>query len=350
MKRLGKTFLAAVLVLTLLGTAASASRYGTPDGPFSAELLGDYLPALSSFMVTGNVMTDSHKTILSRLGDISQAYGCHIYLWQWATLESSGYASFDDAVAALSPHAAADTVCAVYIHDLKKAYVQVGDGLVPGADVAPLTDVLLRDEGEDEPFSRIASFCNALCQMVGRGKGAYVTGSYLATDQLDQAELEKLMVPLHEAFPGYVWVNYYSGDLVPGTEYSVLRNSRETDYDAAYALWEHELEYYFRDAVYLSYFSQTGTALLDFGEDTGIVLSDEQVRELEAAFGPSADGDAAGFRAGIDLLAATLAEMDRSGGPSEDVEFPPLALAGIGVVLLLALAVLLLRKKKGNAA
>ncbi len=112
-KKLGKTFLVVVLALTLLGTAASASRYGTPDFPFSTKLRGDYLPALSTFMVIGDVMVDSYKVMLSRLVEFSKAYGCHVYLWQWETLESSGYASFDDAVAEISQHAAADTVCVV---------------------------------------------------------------------------------------------------------------------------------------------------------------------------------------------------------------------------------------------
>lgn len=347
MRKLGKTFLAAVLALTLLCTAVSASGYGTPDGPFSAEQLGDYLPALSTYKVIGDVMVDSYKVILSRFTDFSKAYGCHVYLWQWETLESSGYASFDDAVAEISQYAAADTVCVVYIHNLKQAYVQVGSGLVPEADVDSLADTLLRD-GEEEPFFRVASFYNALCKMVGREKGTYVTGSYLAAKQIDQEGLEEIMVPLHEAFPGYIWVEYYSGDCEPGTEYSVLRNSREIDYDATYALWEHELEYYFKDAIYLSYYSQTGTAFLDFGENTGVVLPDERILELEAAFGPSTDSDAAGFRAGVENLAAVLAEMDLHSGRSEGSGMLIPVLVIFGVVMFVALAALLLRKIKAK--
>lgn len=346
-KKLGKTFLAVVLALTLLGTAASASRYGTPDFPFSAKLRGDYLPALSTFMVIGDVMVDSYKVMLSRLVEFSKAYGCHVYLWQWETLESSGYASFDDAVAEISQHAAADTVCVVYIHNLKQAYVQVGDGLVPEADVDSLVDTLLRD-GEEEPFFRIASFYNALCKMVGREKGTYVTGSYLATKQIDQKRLEEIMVPLHEAFPGYIWVEYFSGNYEPGTEYSALRNSRKIDYDATYVLWEHELEYYYQDAIYLSYFSQTGTAFLDFGENTGVALPDERILELEAAFGPSSDSDAAGFRAGVENLAATVAEMDLHSGRSEGSGMLGPVLVIFGVVMFVALAALLLRKIKAK--
>lgn len=347
MKKLGKTFLAVVLALTLLGTAASASGYGTPDGPFSAELLGDYLPALSTYMVTGDVMVDSHKAMLSRFGDFSKTYGCHVYLWQWETLESSGYASFDDAVTEMSQHAADDTVCVVYIHSLEKAYVQVGDGLAPEADVDSLAETLLHS-GEEAPFFRFASFYNALCGMVGREKGTYVTGSYLATKQIDQAGLEEIMAPLHEAFPGYIWVDYNSGDLEPGTEYSVLRNSREIDYDATYALWEHEMEYYFKDALYLSYYSQTGTALLDFGENTGVALTDERLRKLEAAFSPSTSGDAAGFRGGVENLTAVLAEMDLHSGQTEGSGMLIPALAIIGAIMLIALALLFLRKKKGK--
>ena len=158
------------------------------------------------------------------------------------------------------------------------------------------------------------------------------------------------MVPLHEAFPGYIWVEYFSGNYEPGTEYSALRNSREIDYDATFVLWEHELEYYFQDAIYLSYFSQTGTAFLDIGKNTGVALSDKRLRELEAAFGPSTDGDAAGFRAGVENLAAVLAEMDLHSGRSEGSGMLIPALAIVGTVMLVALAVLLLRKKKGKAA
>lgn len=349
MKRLGKTFFAAVLALTLLGTAASASGYGTPDGPFSAELLGDYLPALSTYMVTGDVMVDSHKAMLSRFGDFSKTYGCHVYIWQWKTLESSGYASFDDAVTEMSQRAADDTVCVVYIDNLKKAYVQVGDGLVPEADVDSLADTLLRGR-EEEPFFRFASFYNALCGMVGREKGTYVTGTFLATKQIDQEGLEEIMAPLHEAFPGYIWVDYNSGDFEPGTEYSVLRNSREIDYDATYALWEHEQEFYFNDALYLSYYSQTGTAFLDFGKNTGVTLSDERLRELEAAFEPSTDDDAAGFRSGVENLTAVLAKMDIHSGPSEGSGMLIPALAISGAVVLVVPAVLIFRKKKGKTA
>lgn len=345
-KRCGRTLLAAVLALMLLGTAAFASNYGTPDGPFSAELLGDYLPALSTFMVTGSVMTDSHKTMLARFGDFSEAYSCHVYVWQWATLENSGYASFEDAVAAMEPHAADNTVCVVYLHSPRKAYVRVGAALTPEADADALADKLLH--GDAEPFPRFAAFYDALCETVGRAKGTYVTGNLLSTTQLDRQGLEQIMVPLHEAFPGYIWVDYSSDGGAAGTEYSVLRHSREIDYNATYALWEHPLEYYFEDALYLTYYSQTGTAFLDFGKNTGVKLSDKQLRELEAAFAPSADGSGAdGFRAGTDRLAAALAKMDLRSGQSGPSGWLIAALAVAGAAVLVVL-LLLLRRKKGK--
>lgn len=123
----------------------------------------------------------------------------------------------------------------------------------------------------------------------------------------------------------------------------MLRRDKGLDYDEIYALWENKLEYYFQDAIYITYFGKTGTVLIDIGEQTGVQLSNRQIQELEAAFQPGTDeGDAAGFAAGVSALTSAVANADN--GISSGV------LIGVGavVVLLLIGGFLFLKRRTKN--
>ena len=123
----------------------------------------------------------------------------------------------------------------------------------------------------------------------------------------------------------------------------MLRRDKELDYDEIYALWENKLEYYFQDAIYITYFGKTGSVLIDIGEQTGVQLSNRQIQELEAAFRPgTGESDAAGFAAGVSALTNAVANADN--GISSGV------LIGVGavVVLLLIGGVLFLKRRTKN--
>lgn len=123
----------------------------------------------------------------------------------------------------------------------------------------------------------------------------------------------------------------------------MLRRDKGLDYDEIYALWENKLEYYFQDAIYITYFGKTGSVLIDIGEQTGVQLSNRQIQELEAAFQPGTDeSDAAGFAAGVSALTSAVANADN--GISSGV------LIGVGavVVLLLIGGILFLKRRTKN--
>ena len=300
---------------------------------------GDYIEGLSSFGVKGQVAADGFQHLMSRFDRFAQKYECNIYLWAWQSLESSSYDSFDTAKKELEQNIAEDTVCILYLGDTNEGYIHVGNDVVPNFDTAALTEVLCRKDAPDA-YYRMAGVFDALCSMAGESTGDYITAIYNANSDLSDEAIEQTVLPLHKVFPGYLCVDVYweSED-----ENSVLRRDSELDYNEIYALWENELEYYFQDAIYITYFGKSGKALIDIGEQTGIQLSDRQIEELEAAFQPGTDErDAAGFAAGVSALRDAVANADK--GIRSDV----LIGAGAVVVILLAGGAIFLLKKTKN--
>lgn len=299
---------------------------------------GDYIEGLSSFGVKGQVATDGFGHLMSRFDRFAQKYECNIYLWAWQSLESSGYDSFDAAKKELEQNTSEDTVCILYLGDSNEGYIHVGQQVVPNFDTAALTEVLCREDAPDA-YYRVAGVFDALCSMAGEITGSYVTTIYNANGEISDEAIEQAVLSLHDVFSGYLCVDVYweSED-----ENSVLRRDRELNYDEIYALWENELEYYFQDAIYITYFGKTGSAFIDIGEQTGIRLSDRQLEELEAAFQPGTDeGDSTGFAAGVSALTNAVANADN--GISSGV------LIGVGaaaVILLAGGAAFFLRKNK----
>ena len=300
---------------------------------------GDYIEGLSSFGVTGQVAADGFQHLMSRFDRFAQKYECSIYLWAWQSLDKSGYDSFDAAKEALEENIAEDTVCILYLSDTNEGYIHVGSDVLPNFDTAALTEVLCREDAPNA-YYRMAGVFDALCSMAGKSTGDYVTAIYNANGDVSDEAIEQAVLPLHEVFSGYLCVDFYWES---EEENSVLRRDRELDYDEIYALWENKLEYYFQDAIYITYFGKTGSVLIDIGEQTGVQLSNRQIQELEAAFQPGTDeGDAAGFAAGVSALTSAVANADN--GISSGV------LIGVGavVVLLLIGGILFLKRRTKN--
>lgn len=303
MKRTLSIFLAGFLLAALLPGGAARALSARAD-TFSVDTRGDYLPTLSTFGVTGEVMEDSYRNIFHRFTHFAETYDAHIQLWLWNTLEGV-YGSFDEAKAELSQYAEADAVCLLYVDDIGQAWVHIGGEIAPGIMEEELAALLLAD---GEPYDKLVGVFDTLCAAAGSSTGRYVTGFSMAPTDEARPAVDEALVPLHEVFSGYVFVDYYDG--THDEERSVLRLLRDIDYDEVYAAWEHEMDYYYRDAIYITYYSETGTAFVDVGEDTGIQLSQRKLEEIERAFAPASGADQSGFAAGVTALADAVTGTD----------------------------------------
>ena len=140
----------------------------------------------------------------------------------------------------------------------------MGSNIAQDFDKDGLIETLC-EEGEKDEFYRMAHTFDDLCDQVGHSTGRYVSKINRIGEGGDEQEIKNALIPLHEVFSGYVCVDYYSG--VADDEGSVLRKSREIDYDETFEVWEHELEYYYDDTIYITYYSDTGKAYIDIGKD-----------------------------------------------------------------------------------
>lgn len=330
-KRTLSILLAGFLLAAVLPGGAARALSARADA-FSVDTRGDYLPTLSTFGVTGEVMEDSHRNIFHRFTHFAEAYDATIQLWLWNTLDGV-YSSFDEAKADIAQYAEADAVCILYADDIGQAWVHIGGDIAPRVMEEELTALLLKDE---EPYDKLVGVFDTLCAAVGSSTGRYVTGYSMLPGDEARLAVEEALIPLHEAFSGYVFVDYYSGTELE--ERSVLRHLRDIDYDEVYAAWEHELDYYYRDAIYITYYSETGTAFVDIGEDTGIQLSQQKLERIESAFAPASGADQAGFAAGISALADAAAAP--GGAPTVGI------LLGAAVLMLLIILGVARRKKR----
>lgn len=238
----------------------------------------------------------------------------------------------------MEEYAGENAVCILYFGDLNEAYVHVGSGVIPDYDTGRLKELLCAPVEVDE-FSQFVSVFDTLSADAGKATGKYAT--YIERpDEVEEEDVRAAVKPLHEVFPGYVCVDYRSTRYETFT--SVLRAFREIDYDEEYALWEHEMDYYYRDAIYITYYGDTGGAFIDIGEDTGIKLSDSEIQQLEAAFKAASDkSDCSGFAAGVTALAEAVAAPAGSGGENGVV-----VIAAAAAVVLLAGVVLVKVKKR----
>lgn len=269
---------------------------------------GDYIQGLSSFEVTGNVAVDGYIHILGRFDRVAQKYSCNIYLWAWKSLESSGYNSFDDAVKEMKINALDNTICIVYLEDSNEGYIHVGEKIVPDFNTAALTEVLCRKNVSDAYYRMIGVF-DTLCHMIGEYTGTYVSAIYNANGDVTDEAIEKAILPLHKVFPGYICVDFCweSED-----ENSVLRRTKEMDYDKIYELWENKLDYYFQDAVYITYYGKSGKTFIDIGEQTDIKLSKSQIDKLESTFQPAEnERDSSGFSTGVLAVTDSITNLDK---------------------------------------
>lgn len=320
-----------ILILTcslFFLTASAETTY------YEARIRGDYIQAISTYGVTGDVMGNEYQHMISRFKTFSQEYHCNVYLWMWKTLDKSGYGSFDLAKDDLEKQATPDSVYILYMDDIKKAYVHTGDQVIPDYDTSQLTQILCEDANE-EAFDKLVHVFDALCSTANTITGQYVTYLNIACGDVDEKAVRDAAAPVHEVFPGYVCIDYYGDDI--GIEDSMLRISRTINYDEVYARWEHPLDYYFRDTVYITYFAKTGTALVDIGEETGIHISKKTLREIESAFSPSYPDDLSGFQKGIAELADHISQSDSSLSFGVSGIWITAAAAGLLIVLLYVL-------------
>lgn len=339
MKRLSLTLLLVTALMALSGISVKAMTTG--PGPCSVEIRGDYLPALSTFGVSGKVMTtDSQKSIFYRFVDLAKPLNAHVRLWLWSSLESIScdYDSFDAAVDAIVEYATNDAVCILYIADMNKAYAHVGEQVIPDYDTAKLVDILQRDKVVGE-FNKLAGVFNALCADAGQATGKYATHVSMQAREVSEEEIREAMDPLHEVFSGYICIDYRATRHETFT--SILRYFRGINYDEEYDLWEHEMDYYYKDAIYITYYGDTGDVFIDIGEDTSIKLSEKEIEKLESTFVAASDAsDSSGFAAGVAALAEAVAASDEKGVVG--------TIAGIStaVVILLAVCTVVIVKKK----
>lgn len=335
MKKTCYLFLLNFSLIFFLGSAASAeSDY------HEIKISGDYIQPLSTLDVTGDVMENAYHHLLSRFLAFSEEYDCDVYLWMWKTEAAGTYGSFEQTKQAIENQADADSVYILYMDDIKKAYVHMGDDVVPDYDTSQLIQILCEDTDKDG-YDKIVRVYDQLCSSANALTGKYVTHLYTGYD-MDRQAVKDAAIPIHEVFPGYVCIDYFGEDT--GAETSVLRNSQNIDYDNEFAKWEHKLEYYFRDTVYITYFAKTGRAFIDIGEETPIHLSKKTLEKIETSFSPSTPDDISGFQEGIAELAANI---------QGSAESPLYQNIGIWIVIIVGICLLLLvvivkKKQKRN--
>lgn len=341
MKKSGKILTVLALLLSLCAVPVSAAVTGGED--YSLQFSGDYLPALTAITAPGSRAADDYQLMFGRFKFFSQEYYCRTYLYLWNSLEDSRYTSFEEAQADIAQYVAEDSVCILYFGAEDLAWAHVGGAVIPGFDAGEV-EKLLHTDAEDE-FYKVAAVFNALCDAAGEATGHYVNGAELGLSadwqELEgevKARMDEVLLSLHEVFPGYVYVDFRNGEDQEGT--SLLRKMGELDYDEIYDHWLHKLDYYFRDAIYITYYSGSGQAYLDIGENAGIQLSQRDIEKVEKAFQPAQEaGDLSGFSAGIGALTETIAR-EESG-----LAVGPVVAAA---ALLLVVGAVLIIKRKGK--
>ena len=76
-------------------------------------------------------------------------------------------------------------------------------------------------------------------------------------------------------------------------------------------VWEHELEYYYDDTIYITYYSDTGKAYIDIGKDVEPEFSGKDISEIETSFRMAEnENDFSGFASGITALTEKIANPD----------------------------------------
>ena len=276
------------------------------------QISGDYLPPYSFYgtdWVNGKFLGNGYSHMSDRFDVFANEYECDCYIGLWSSLEKSGFDSFEDLIESWSQYYMDDdTVCILYIDETKDAYVHVGENITQQFDADGFINVLCEEEEKDE-FYRIADAFDNLCDQVGQGTGEYPAKVTGIGGSLDEKAVKDALIPLHEVFSGYVCVDYYIGDATDQT--SMLRRSREIDYDAEFDVWEHELEYYYYDTIYITYYSDTGKAYIDIGKNTGIGLSNRNIENIEAVFeAATGENDFSGFSSGVTALAEKISDPD----------------------------------------
>jgi len=339
MKKRSAIFLAFILVATLSHVPVHAA-----EGELLHVFLdGDYVPApTSTGPALGYYFADSYRHMSFRWNDFSQEYNCNLCVQMWTGLERSGYASLEEALAARPQYLDERSVCIFYAAQEDLVYIHVGQEVIPGCDTTAV-EAALHGEAPDAYYKAVNTF-NALCAAAGEVPGHYLTeigASGLGMELYD--DLSAATAPLHQAFSGHVYVDLYpTGSAEDGT---VLRRAKELDYDAIYDKWEHKMDYYYQDTIWITYHTDTGDALLDIGAQVRPKLSKGEIEAIQAAFLPVSDPhDLSGFQAGVDALAEAL-QAERSG--PRPAAMAVLAAGGLGVLLL---AVLLVRKNTKKAA
>ena len=216
----------------------------------------------------------------------------------------------------------------------------MGSNIAQDFDKDGLIETLC-EEGEKDEFYRMAHTFDDLCDQVGHSTGRYVSKINRIGEGGDEQEIKNALIPLHEVFSGYVCVDYYSG--VADEEGSVLRKSREIDYDETFEVWEHELEYYYDDTIYITYYSDTGKAYIDIGKDVEPEFSGKDISEIETSFRMAEnENDFSGFASGITALTEKIAN------PDEPDRFAVIGIVVIAAVLF-AIGVMLIKGTKGRA-
>lgn len=336
-----RTTLRRILVLPLILTLLCGGWVRAAEAAPAVRVYGDYIPALVTFGVSGQTAADSYDHLTARFSALAETYGCDVHVWAWQGLDSSscGYASYEEARAAtVGQYGTENAVCLLYIAGLGRAEVHVGGDIAPDFDAAALGS-LLPEAGEDA-FSHMARVFDDLCWQLGQATGTYVTSMH-CSDSSREA-LRQAAQPLSQVFSGYLRIEILNQ--TPEDRSSVLRRDRLRDYDAEYAQWEQTLDYYFRDAIYLTYYTDTGLARIDIGENAGVTLTQAEVERLEAAFQPpAADGDLSGFAAGIAALAEAV-ESAESGVSAAGILGICITVAA--VLAAAAAAVLIVRKRR----
>lgn len=336
MKKFISLFVATAMLLLALCVPVSAE-----EANYEVRIVGDYIEGLG--MVTGQAAANEYQYTLSRYLTFAKEYQCDIYLWLWESLDSASceYSSFEEAkTAMLEDFGGENSLCILYIADENEGFVSMGSGIVADYDTSKLEEILRTPDSEgkyEDPYYKMAAVFNELSESADKISGKQ-TGYIYCSSRWDEEAIQEAIAPLHAVFDGYISVDFMG--VWAGGEGSALRQSAKLDYDEAYAKWEQKMEYYYKDAIFLTYYADTGAAFIDIGENCGIELSDKALKTIEESFKAiSAENDYSGFANGVNALAEAITASEQSGNH-------PLMLAAVAAVVVLAIGTIYIIKKK----